>query len=225
MHRTIGVGILVAISSAALALPPLSSTRAASDWTIDERLTQRFDRERIQERNLAYRPAGAAVQSQSIAAVTDDGDGSKPLFRYVVDGQRNPELFLPHELFDLLLSGLTPDESLRVKQRAFYQASLRRLGYDDTAFWNALASVNGEYVLIKFSPSQSQFGSTASMQAVADSRCRARFTALEAARRLFGRAAFDRLLYTVVAPTARTSAAGFDPHPEVALRRAEEGCH
>ena len=148
-----------------------------------------------------------------------------PQIEYIVDGHRNPELFLPHELYDMLLSGLTPDESLRLKQRAFYQPFLRKLGYDDAAFWNALASINGEYLLVRFGDTQSHFSSTANMQAATDARCRVRFNALEAARRLFGRAAFDRLLYTVVAPTAmKSTTTTSSGHFADDLRRAEQGC-
>jgi hypothetical protein len=166
-------------------------------WTIEERLALRFDAENIRERALAYQPGGSEVRSQSMVA-TSARAATTPQIEYIIDARRNPEPFLPHELYDMLLSGLTPDESLRLKQRAFYQPFLRTLGYDDAAFWNALASVNGEYLLVRFGGTPSHFSSTAGMQAAADARCRARFNALEAARRLFGRTAFDRLPITSI---------------------------
>jgi hypothetical protein len=224
MHRALVTGLVAVLSVITSAA---QSTRlvpkAAWDWTIDERIAQRFDRDRIQERTLAYKPAVNNVRSDSMTAASDATD-SKASLSYVIDGGRNPELFLPHELYDMLLSGLTPDESLRSKQQGFYRASLRKLGYDDTAFWNALASVSGAYLPVRFGSQQSSFFSAKGGRVAVDARCSARFDALEAARRLFGHAEFDRVLYTVVAPTMMKSSATYDPHPEEALRRAEEGC-
>jgi hypothetical protein len=223
MNRRVLIGLIAAVIAANVAAQTTKSN-AIWNWTVEERLAQRFDRARIQERSLAYKRTGGEVRAQSMPA-DSDGVASAPQFEYVVDGQRNPELFLPHELYDLLLTGLTPDESLRAKQRGFYQPLLKQLGYDDAAFWNALASVNGEYLLVRFGNRPSGFANKAMMQAAGNARCEARFKALEAARRLFGRAAFDRLLYTVIAPTAMVSkSATSDVHLEDDLRRAEKGC-
>jgi hypothetical protein len=187
MNRRVLIGLLVALTAANVAAQSAKpSSKPIWNWTIEERLAQRFDADSVKERALAYKPGGGEVRSQSIPG-NSDGGITTPHVDYIVDGHRNPELFLPHELYDMLLTGLTPDESLRLKQRASYQASLKKLGYDDAAFWNALASVNGEYLIIRFGNGPSTFSSIASMQAVVTERCRARFKALEAARRLFGR--------------------------------------
>jgi len=225
MNRRVLIGLIAALAAANVsAQSAKSSPKTIWNWTIDERLAQRFDRDSIQERALAYRPGNAEVRSQSMPA-NSDGAATTPHFEYIIDGHRNPELFLPHELYDMLLSGLTPDESLRIKQRSFYEPLLKQMGYDAAAFWNALTSVNGEYLLVKFGDRPSGFASKATMQAEVNARCRARFKALEAARRLFGRTAFDRLLYTVIAPTTTESmSTTSDAHLEDDLRSAERGC-
>jgi hypothetical protein len=214
MRRLTVTGVLVmAICSSAFAQSLVTRTRPAWEWTLDERLTERLDRGHNQERILAYRPATRAVHSQTLLA--DDRIDAKPQFEYIVDGHRNPELFLPHELFDMLLSGLNPDESMRTRQREYYRTALRSLGYDDTAFWNALASVTGKYLTVRF----------VNGQHAVNERCHMRFEALEAARNLFGQAKFERTLYTVIAPTAFYSAVSSDDvKPEAQLRRAERGC-
>jgi hypothetical protein len=210
------MGVLaITMLSSTFAQSLVTRTKPAWDWSLDERLAERFDRGSIHERALAYRPARGEILSQAKAVVDDRPGNASPQFGYLIDGRRNPELFLPHELFDMLLSGLTPDESLRAKQRASYQASLRSLGYDDVAFWNALASVSGEYLTIRFENSEEAFRQ----------RCHARFEALQSARKLFGPAKFDRVLYTVIAPTAFTSAtASHDTDFEAELRRNAQGC-
>jgi hypothetical protein len=225
MNRRVLIGLIAALSAANLAAQPAKSAMK-SIWslTVEERLAQRFDHDSIQERSVAYRLGVSELRAQSTSA-NSDGIAATPQFEYVVDGHRNPELFLPHELYDMLLTGLSPDESLRLKQRAFYQPLLKQIGYDDAAFWSALASVNGEYLLVRFGDRPSGFASKARTQVAAEARCRARFNALEAARRLFGRNAFDRLLYTVIAPSTLVStSATSDAHLADDLRNAEQGC-
>jgi hypothetical protein len=142
-----------------------------------------------------------------------EATGKQPL-EYSIDGRRNPELFLPHELFDALLSGLTPDETLRVLQRGYYRDSIQGLDYDADTFWARLASVSGPYLAIRFKQGNTPY----------QAQCEARFEALQAARRLFGRPQFERLLYTVIAPTMQKSQTTLDGNLSSRLRDAERGC-
>src|SRR4051812_35141452 len=153
MGRRISTGVFVmTILSSAFAQSQLTHAKPVWDWTLDERLAERLDRGHNQERILAYRPATGAIHSQALLA--DERIDAKPQFEYIVDGHRNPGLFLPHELFDMLLSGLNPDDSLRIRQLEYYRTALHSLGYDDTAFWNALASVTGKYLTVRFANRQ-----------------------------------------------------------------------
>ncbi len=194
-----------------LSKPPL---RSPWEWTVDERLADRLNPEQIRVRNAAY--ADAVSQRGSSSAVTgahsDAARNDSSVLTYEIDGRRNPELFLTHELFDRLLIGLASDGTMRTKQRAFYGPFLRGLGYDETAFWASLESVSSGYLAVRDTATEG------------DVSCVARYQALQAARRLFGQQRFDRLLYVVVAPNVQHSTSTMDRNHGEALRRAEMGC-
>ena len=194
------------------------------DWTIEDRLAARFDPDKNRERQLAYEakyPQAAGANAQNVAAEGVEMP-ARQQHVHMIDGSRNPELFFAYELFDGLMSGLTPDESQRVRQRAYFRPSIRALGYDDEAFWRSLESVSAKYLPLCF-PTTHPIRS-AEVKAAAEARCRERYDALEAARALFGRRRFDVLLYTVVAPVSQYSSATFDANPAARYREAEKGC-
>jgi hypothetical protein len=70
-------------------------------WTDEERLGARFSPAAIADRNAAYQKSRARATSTSAQPA--------PGQRYVIDGRRNPELFLRHELLDHLLRGVGPN--------------------------------------------------------------------------------------------------------------------
>jgi hypothetical protein len=179
------------------------STKPPWEWTIDERLADRFDPAKIQERELAYR--SKFPQSR----------GGHGKVVYVIDGARNPELFLPSELFDVLLrKAFAADEAKRAAARTSIRPALAPLAQDEKAFWDKLEAITAKYVTMKFGFAGSD----------PDARCRARYDALEAAREAYGRYEFDRFLYTVFAPAMSSSEATSDPDPAARRRREENGC-
>jgi hypothetical protein len=98
-----------------LSLPLLA--QSPDEWDVERRLAARFDEARNAERvaalvarfpNLAFKPE-------------ENAPGSR---YYVIEGERNPELFLPHELFEGLLSGVDPIESSRDFPRDLYGKKL-----------------------------------------------------------------------------------------------------
>lgn len=193
---------------ATLVLAQSPASKCAWEWTLDERLADRFDPAKIEEREQAYR--------SSHPQMGPDSPLSKGELRYRIDGRRNPELFVPHELFDALLTGLGPNESRRTNQREFYRKQLQKIGFDGETFWPALASVSGPYLALQ--------DRVITRSIEADGRCRARYDALQSARELFGADRFDRLLYTVVAPTMQYGAGTTVPNPSERLRREAGGC-
>ena len=177
------------------------------EWSVDERLAERLDPAHILERQVAYERAHAKALQRS-----PDPEPQPANFAHVIDGRRNPELFLPHELFDALMTGLTGDGTLRGKQRAYYGRAIRAFGYDDAEFWAQLESVSALYLAVRSSGR-------------ADAVCGARHDALQAARELFGRERFDEFLYVVIAPSSQKSEAATDAgHLAEELRRAVRGC-
>jgi hypothetical protein len=198
-------------------------SKAAWEWTVEERLADRFDPAKIREREIAYearfpQTSGSPRRAREESAGTS---GKQPVV-YMIDGSRNPELFLPYELFDGLLAGLNPNEEARHKQRAYLQESIRRLGYDDEAFWALLESISAKYLPLRFG--QKKTLSSVEVNAIAATKCQERYDALEAARALFGRKKFDIVLYTVMAPVSQYSEATLDDDPGAMHRRAETGC-
>lgn len=129
--------------------------------------------------------------------------------------RRHPELNLPHELFDGLMTVFSSDAEIRFLQRDLYiRHGLRYAGFDEATFWSELESLTADYVRIRYdSPSTGR-----------DDICRARYEALEAARNAFGRERFDKMLYIVVAPLGSMSAGTNGADPAARLRREAEGC-
>ena len=188
------------------------------EWTIDERLAERLDPARIRERDEAYYAAHPQARAMDTASRvrTEQSTAARPAAAtvvYRIDGSRNPELFLPTEVFDAILSGLGPDEALSARQRAYYQPAISGLGYDPDTFWAALKTLSADYLPIRFG-----------RHTAGETQCRQRFDALAASRAWFGQTAFDRILYAVVAPTMVFSETTLDPDPINAHRRAEMGC-
>lgn len=195
--------------------------KPAWEWNDADRLSQRFNPDRMREREAAYRATpevrADAVTQRTVA--TDNADRpSDRVTSYVIDGRRNPELFLPHELFDQLVTGLMPDSDLASKQRQFYGPGIRSLGFDEPQFWDRLERVAGQYVQKKYEQTSGELdGNNVTL-------CRARYEAIKEARQTFGHVQFDRVLYTVIAPTTRFSASTNSSDPATPLVRAAGGC-
>lgn len=187
--------------------------RHISELTVEERLAERLDPARIAERAREHRlrhPQIAAFERSTHAAERPEG-----VITYVIDGRRNPELFLPHELFSSLLTGVRLREPLRTKQRGFFRESIRRFGFEDELFWRELERAAADLTSML---------ETKRVDASPDEGCRQRHRALQTAREIFGRQRFDRFLYEVVAPAAQQSSATNVSDPAAALKREAEGC-
>lgn len=172
------------------------------EWTLEERLAERFDREKNRERQAQYE-----LDYPQSKGKPGGGAG--------VDGKRNPELLLPTELFEGLLSAYTRDPELRRKQRWLWGRGMRRMGIDDAQFWPKLESIASEYIELRWGALSDRH-----TQEHWEATCRARYEALQAARNTFG--GFDVLLYTVVAPHYQSSSSS--PMAGARLRAQERGC-
>jgi hypothetical protein len=182
------------------------------EWTIEERLAARLDPVNIAERHeveeIKDRAAGIVRRARANAGP----------HRHSIDGDRNPELLLPHELFDNLVTGLASGE-LRRRKRESLRAGILASGFDEELFWSQLYSAASEYV--------DEYAYPRSDGAVVREdrgRCRASFTALTNARQIFGQDRFDRFLYEVVAPRIRLAWATTAEDPATELRFVTGGC-
>ena len=179
---------------------PVVTARRPWELTDDERLAARFDEQNIQERiaaSQAGRVPGIHPQSSTRRAP-----------RFVIDGSRDPELFLKHELFDALLRAIDSNASAKDRERlqAMYGRHLPAAGLSMTEFWSTLTRAAAPYTEARsIQTLRIASGPLSSAQAEVSARdlCRARFTALQAVEGAFGPEKFDKFLYVGVAPSLR----------------------
>ena len=176
-------------------LPP-SSTQAPWKFTLEERIALRTNVDLARKRVME---AGPGKGAQSMGRVVD---------RY--DGKKNPELFLPFEVFrTLIVHSFADDLGGETFRRGFMaEAGARGLPPD---FWDRLKGHSARYIadlaeerslLVAYSErSGGERRKTArTLKAVQARLCGSRADALDAARKEFGYDAFDRFLYEVIAP-------------------------
>jgi hypothetical protein len=172
-----------------------------SEWTLEERLAARLDRGR------------AAARGAS---------GGQAIHDYALDGSRDPELLLPHELFQSLLTGFVPDPARRERQRAAQRPRLAAVHLNEELFWATLHTAAAPYLDTYLYPSPEATGAETAKQSATP--CRAAFAALNRARDAFGRDVFDRFLYEAVAPVTQVTVATSASDPAAELRSTASGC-
>jgi hypothetical protein len=185
-----------------------AAEKRAADWTLEERLAKRFDAADVAERDRAYRAAHPQIANDEGATVKHLEPGER-MTAYVIDGSRNPELLLPHELFAQVVTAVTIEEPVRSKQKQFYRAGVRHFFGDDEVFWAAIAELSSRH---------------GAANPPAGERCRAVHHAFEAAQAKFGAARFNDFLYDVIAPTMFYAGVSTTRDPIGELREAEWGC-
>jgi hypothetical protein len=177
------------------------------EWDVERRLAERFDPVKNGERMAAE-----LVKNPNAAPRPEEN--SPDARHYVIDGARNPELFLPHELFEGLLTAFQPDEFMQDAQRELYGRLLGEFGWDAEMFWPTLEQLSADYLQLRYR--------TESADPTA--RCRARFEALQQARKAFGMKEFDAFLYRAIAPHGQSALVTNEPNPAARLRHEARGC-
>lgn len=203
---------------------PKRSTAPAWKWTTEERLALRLDPAAIRDRSAAAGdPAtgssGVQVQSQAT--------------RFVIDGARDPQLFLPWELFNSLVGSLRED-SLRERQR--HARDIEAFGWKEAEFWSRLTGLTDEYrarnarliermQAMEAMPPAERRTAEAWLEEENIALCGLRADALARARAHFGAESFERFLYTAVAPHIQISSGGTaDDRERRRLLFVEAGC-
>lgn len=193
MNRTTVAAVALvstlALSAAAQEPPPWT-------LTIPERIQARLDPKRI--------------------AMRADAAKGTPHVGFVLDGSRNPELFLPSELMSFFLSDLitgTPEH--RRKDRRSYDRAFQQLGWSSAAFWSDVEVASAEYLRLE------QEGGEQHRSAELSRRiCAERVAVLNTLRSKYPR--FDEFLYGTFAP--RQSTVSAQPLSAERLLWIEEGC-
>lgn len=169
-------------------------------WTLDDRLASRTDPVAARERTRVH------VQESGAASAAPG---------FIIDGKRNPELFLSHELMALLLSTAGTDDAASQRTRASYDSAVEELGWEATTFWRDFADASGEFVHLTQDSAGPERTSALSARI-----CSARVDALITMRRRYAR--FDEFLYLHVAPRHVVTSEG-SGNTEW-LRWLERGC-
>lgn len=220
------VGILASSVSLAAAKPTDTRTREtkqAWEWTLEERIAHRTNVELARERVVA------AKRTQTSSA--DNLERRRTVDAF--DGKTHPELFLPHEVFEQLISmAFWRDPRSGQLIRDDLLPEIKRHGLPED-FWERLEAVsavyNGDFWALKDIGAgvreQSGRRRRQAEEAMALKQadiCRSGAEAFAAARIGFGRERFDRFLYEVIA-VKMFYVAGRLPNPD-ALRKNEGGC-
>ena len=194
-----------------VALSPIDA-HAAEPWTLtlEERLDRRYDPERAAERiraNVELMRSHRTAEMQS----TD----LKPA-GFVIDGSRDPEVFMPSELLLFLFDWQAHADLTRHRiMRDVYAKALANMGWDPTLFWADIDEHAAPYLqLIRDHVGPVRDAQTKLLL------CRARHELLQAMRKRYER--FDEFLYAAVAP--RHSVAGAEAAPRERVLWVEQGC-
>lgn len=197
--------------------PSAKPAKAAWQWTNDERLAARFDPASIIERSSpeATQPYGASASATPSGRMQSQGVGT-PRTTNIIIGRRNPELFMPFELFDRLVrdgvSAADADAQARFRERLSRVIAPVMNPQD---FWLTIETAsqpfaNADREVRHLSASLSDAASDRRpkiLREINDAQqpmCRARAEALLLAEKSIGREKLYRVLYDGVAPELST---------------------
>lgn len=209
-----------------------SLTRPAWVWPLEERLARRLDPAHVRDRARAYRERLHAAPATPGVVSTTTGIGPG----FVIEGSRNPELFVPTELFESVLRGFSADKATADRVRESYRQRIEAFGWDADGFWSRLEPLVADYLdtvaatasierdLQGADSAERRRRLTADLAAAAQKACHRRAIALRAASAEYGRDEFTRFLYVVVAPSLNVVAPAAGENEADELRRAEDGC-
>ena len=226
MHNLTAFIIVGLAFTSAQSLSATSQRRAPWEWTVEERIRDRSDPVKAQERVAAARASDSFVGHIRTSSTSGSPQGD------VIDGRRNPELFLPFELFRIFVSAaFTEDPTGRsVYRDGCIQDSTIPL---PSNFWIRLEQITSTYIttLNHARALNRQAGAAEGAerarleqqsQEIQAKQCQRLAENLEAVRSAFGRRFFDRFLYEAVAPTAGI---GLErPSTPAELLQLERGC-
>jgi len=209
-----------------------SSGKPAWEWSDEERIRVRFDPASIRERSAAHAaalPPYAQPHVQPSQAQAQSAEAPR-ISEHIFDGARDPGLFLPAELLDVLLQGLHPKATFRMHAREALAKDIREMGYTEDDFWNKLQQLSAPYRALTSRPKnlavhhvKAPDGKMASFLIDVD-QCVARHKLLQSARATFGAEAFQRFLYAAVAPQVWRSDTTQSPDPAQELIFVAGGC-
>ncbi|HEY4640044.1 MAG TPA: hypothetical protein VII75_01750 [Thermoanaerobaculia bacterium] len=153
---------------------PLPKATEAWKWTIEQRIAARLD------------PGGMAERRHAHIARNGDGPDYNPAV-FIIEGEVNPELFMPYELMTFLIVDSDPRYPTG---RISYGPIFPQFGWDQETFWNDVRSMGAGYIEL-------QEKNPRPTDDVSRQLCAMRATLLDEMRRKYPR--FDEFLYVAVA--------------------------
>jgi hypothetical protein len=191
------------------------------ELSLEQRIQKRIDR--------------AAREARIAAFDHETGQVSPREAIDVVVGTRNPEAFLPYELFEALATEI--EARARGERPLTRNEQVPAFGFDEIAFWSDLESICARYLEVRARDAElPELAAKASpaevpllhneMNGMARRICTERAAALEAVRAHFGVFEFDHFLYAVIAPRCVRATSSTAPIEEYErdLRVAARGC-
>lgn len=172
-------------------------------WSVAERFAARFDPSAMASREAEHQAEQEALRLRwggSLLPEEEAKTADSPALTERIDGSKAPELFLPMELFGLLLNrGFPQGETTEIQvSRGSIEERAVALGFGRD-LWERLGKAAAPYLRsLRGMDGQQLQGEKNDLRL-----CSLRAQALEAAKIEFGEEAFLRLLYQAVAPTAR----------------------
>ncbi|HEX2833680.1 MAG TPA: hypothetical protein VHW00_11760 [Thermoanaerobaculia bacterium] len=100
--------------------PGGSTSKHAWNWSDDDRIAMRLDSVSVRERLRLYREEESRRVSSTSRIIENA--------TFVIDGQRNPELFLPWELMERFLNRVQPGREATAAIRARLEGRMQRAG-------------------------------------------------------------------------------------------------
>lgn len=205
--------------------------KPAWKWTVEERLAKRFDpegmaareRERVAERE-AHRARIPSSTGSPLFDFEEPADGPRS---DRIDGRKYPELYLPFELFIVLLDhGFPPDGQYTSELRGPIEERAAALGFGQD-LWPRLEKAAAPLLELHREDERLHRSAPTSAPDLKDDGrsilfCHTRARAMAAAKAEFGEEPFLRLLYEAVAPDLQIEF--FPPGVAKDLHYLEAGC-
>lgn len=159
---------------------------------------------------------------------TFGGEIDLPESQPSIDGHREPELLLPHELFTVLIGEVFPEDGRQSEMKGRFEDGAVVLGFGGD-LWKRLEKSASPYLKLRKEHYQIAMAARARSQsleedeAAARLECHARADALVKAKAEFGEELFMRLLYEAVAPVYSIGYTA-EAYEVDRLRSREGGC-
>jgi hypothetical protein len=227
--RALTTAFLISLLATFATAQPTS--KPAWEWTLDERIAKRIDPKAIRDRAIA--------EEKDLV----ERGGFKPEelvpVNFVINGRFDPELFLPSELFNVILEGVwSSRETIAADIRKTYRPHIVAAGWEEELFWKTIEEGGARYwklvdervamelaALTQPRTRTERRTLTSEGEALEIPACRIRAETLQDVREKLGTARFDRFLYEVVAPRIIIgSSTGISSAEDWQLRYVEGGC-